>query len=851
MPDPVKDPAGPDPIGQGLAALRAGRPAEAEAIFQAVLARLPGQRDAWNGLALALAARGAWADALAAMERAIGDGAVPASWHANRAAVLVHLGRRADAVGAFAAAVARAPGNADFQMALGEAALAAGEPARAAAALRAGLALDPGRVAGWSNLGTALDALGDAAGAVDAYRTATARGPDVPETWVNLGNALNRGDAAQAALDAFDRALALRPVFAPAEVGRGVALQRLGQGDAAIAAFDAVLARHPEDANAHNNRAVALQDAGLLDAAIAGFRRALALAPADPVPHNNLGSALHGAGRAGEAIPAFRRALELRPDYAEACNNLASALEAEARPDEAVALYRRALALKPAYAKARGNLASLLHTLGRQEEAEAVVEEGVARTPAHLPTRLHAAFTRLHILYRDMAERDRCRAAYRRDLEALAALPLPEEPPALAELAETIGASQPFYLAYQGGNDRDLQALYGDFVCRVTARRHPEFAPRPAMPPVEPGQPIRVGVLSGFFRHHSNWKIPIHGWLEDLDPARIALHGYYTQAVDGAEAARARALCRRFVDGRRTVPAWAAAIRADRLHVLLIPEIGMDPTTVRLAAMRLAPVQATSWGHPQTSGMPTIDDFLSSELMEPDDGDDHYTERLVRLPGLSFRPLPSPVVPAAVDRAELGVEADAVLFWCCQSLFKYLPRDDHVFAAIAARVPQARFVFLGYPVGTAVDRLFRARIAAAFAAAGLDAGRHCRFLGTLDPARFAGVTRLADVFLDAVGWSGCNSALEALEAGVPVVTLPGPLMRGRHSAAILRRAGLDELVARSMEDFVALAARLADDPEWRASLRPRIAAGCRAIAADRAPARGLQSYLLAAAGAAP
>ncbi|WP_374449338.1 tetratricopeptide repeat protein [Stella sp.] len=840
-----------DPIDQGLALLRSGRAGEAEALFRMILERLPGQRDARNGLALALAARAAWADALAEMDRAIGDGAVPASWHANRAAVLRRLGRDGEAATALATATARDPANLAFRHAHGEAALAAGDAAGAVAAFRAVVAADPGRVAAWSNLGTALDAMGDPEGAVDAYRKATEHGAAVPEAWVNLGNALNRSGASAAALAAFACALDLRAGFPPAAVGRGVALHNLGRAEEAIAAFDAVLARHPDDGNAHNNRAVALQDAGRLDEAIAGFRRAVALAPADPVAHNNLGSALQRAGRPKEALAAFGRALELKPDYAEALNNLASALEAEDRAEEAVALYRRALRIKPAYARARGNLASLLHTLGRQEEAEAVLEEGLARTPGHLPTRLRAAFTRLRIVYRDMAERDRCRAAYRRDLEALSAMALPDDPAALAELAETIGASQPFYLAYQGLNDRDLQALYGDFVCRVTARRHPGFAIRPPRPPVEPGRPIRVGLLSGFFRHHSNWKIPIRGWLEDLDPARIAVHAYYTQAIDGPEAARARALCHRFVDGSRTVEAWAETIRADRLHVLLIPEIGMDPTTVRLAAMRLAPVQATSWGHPQTSGMPTIDDFLSSELMEPGDGDHHYTERLVRLPGLSFRPLPASVVPVAVERGELGVEPDAVLFWCCQSLFKYLPDDDRLFPAIAARVPHARFLFLGYPVGTEIDRLFRDRIGGAFAAAGLDAGACCRFLGTLPPERFAGVARQVDVFLDAVGWSGCNSALEALEAGVPVVTMPGRLMRGRHSAAILRRAGLDELIADSPSAYVDLAVRLALDPARRAALRPRIAAGCRRIAEDRAPAAGLQAYLLAAAGAAP
>ncbi len=849
--DGTAAPRAPDPIDAGLAALRSGRGAEAERIFRAILDRFPDHRDACNGMALALAGRGAWDDALAHMDRAVGEGSVPASWHANRGAMLQRLNRHAEALAAFAGAAERGPGNAAFRLQLADAALAMGDFVQAGDAYRQALAIDPTRAAAWSNLGHALEMAGDGPGALAAYRSAIERGPDQPEAWVNLGNALNRGGQAQAALAAFDRALALRPGFPPAESGRGVAFHHCGREEDAIAMFDRMLAANPDDANTHNNRAVSLHAAGRLADAVEGFRRAIALTPGDAAPHNNLGNVLHHAGRTAEALESFGRALELRPDYAEAYNNRGSAREASGDTEAAIDDYRRAVALRPDYPKAHDNLGSLLSMLGRHDEAQTVLDEVLARRPEHLPTRLHAAFARLRIIYRDMDECDRARAAYGRDLAALTAMPLPTDPAQVAELAEAVGASQPFYLAYQGQDDRALQSAYGSFVCRVLAARYPHFAGRPAMPPLGPGERLRVGILSGFFRHHSNWKIPIHGWLEDLDPTRFAVHGYYTQAIEGPEAARARARCARFVAGSRTTAEWAGTIRADRLHVLLIPEIGMDPMTVRLAALRLAPVQATSWGHPQTSGMPSIDDYLSSELMEPPDGNRYYSERLVRLPGLSFRHLPQPVAADAVGRADLGVEEDAVLFWCCQSLFKYLPRDDDLFARIALQLPQARFLFLGYPLGTAVADLFRARMAGAFAQAGLDADRHCRFLGTLAPGRFAGITGLADVFLDSICWSGCNSTIEALGHGLPVVTLPGNLMRGRHSAAILRMIGLDDLIAGSTDEYVAIAVALGRDPILRAAMSRRIAAGRAAIEQDRRPARGLEAYLLAAVGATP
>ena len=94
----------------------------------------------------------------------------------------------------------------------------------------------------------------------------------------------------------------------------------------------------------------------------------------------------------------------------------------------------------------------------------------------------------------------------------------------------------------------------------------------------------------------------------------------------------------------------------------------MDPISTQLAAQRLAPVQCNSWGHPDTSGFPTLDYYLSSDLMEPPDGQDHYTERLVRLPNLSVYYEPIDPSSASIARQDLGLRSTATVYWCAQSL---------------------------------------------------------------------------------------------------------------------------------------------------------------------------------------
>src|SRR5205807_2832883 len=297
-------------------------------------------------------------------------------------------------------------------------------------------------------------------------------------------------------------------------------------------------------------------------------------------------------------------------------------------------------------------------------------------------------------------------------------------------------------------------------------------------------------------------------WLEMLDRERIHLSAYYTSADRDSETEAAEAMCHRFVQGPLSLGDWRRTILDDAPHVLIFPEIGMDKVSAQLAAQRLAAVQCCSWGHPVTSGFPTIDYFVSSELMEPADGAAHYSERLIRLPNLSIYYEAPDVAPVAITRDELGLRTHAPVYWCCQSVPKYLPQFDEVFARIAAEVPDCQFAFIEFGGGKDVTEMFKARLARAFRAVGLDAGDHCVFLPRLAPARFAAAIGQCDVVLDSIGWSGCTSILESLVHNLPIVTLAGEMMRGRHTVAILDMMDIGETTARKIDEYVSIAGLL-------------------------------------------
>lgn len=553
-----------------------------------------------------------------------------------------------------------------------------------------------------------------------------------------------------------------------------------------------------------------------------------------------------GLGLLPDAERSLRHLLSLDPNNALALNNLAMLRSMAGDEDEAMTLLERAVVSDPEFVEARINLGHRLHQGGHGDRAHSVLRGSGTGTSDDLRLRLGSAIARLKIAWESEADLVAGRDAYLADLASI------EEDLARdrirsprADTAEPLSLT-PFYVAYLGLDDVPPQAAFGRIMKRLAESWLGSAATLDPPDPPAQGERVRVGLLSSHFHEHSVWKVITRGWVEGLDPGRFELFGYATGHVRDRVSSEAIARFSGFHHAAASSREWVARIRRDRLHVLLIPEIGMEARSVLLAATRLAPVQAASWGHSITSGLSSVDWFLGSELMEPEGAQCNYTERLQLLPGLSVSLRPAEVRPQGRSRAELGFEDDEVVYWCCQSVFKYLPRHDHVFAEIAGAVPKARFAFLESRRHPGAMRIFKTRLERGFQRAGLSAEAHCRFLpqhasGPEDV--FGDCCRHADVFLDCPDWSGCNTTLESMTFGMPVVTMPGRTMRTRQSTGILRMMGLEETVAPNVDSFIEVAARLGRDRAMRQELRRTIVERRTLLYGDRAPLDALASWI--------
>ena len=170
------------------------------------------------------------------------------------------------------------------------------------------------------------------------------------------------------------------------------------------------------------------------------------------------------------------------------------------------------------------------------------------------------------------------------------------------------------------------------------------------------------------------------------------------------------------------------------------------------------------------------------------------------------------------------------LLLCPQSLFKIHPDNDALFARVLAAVPDAAPRALRGPPSRADARSSRR----GSRAAGIGAAR-VRMLPQCAHDDFLRVNRVCDAMLDTLHWSGGNTSLDALACGLPIVTLPGRFMRGRQSAAMLAMMGVDELVARDVDDYVRIVARSRAMRACRAALAQRIRDAHARVFDDPAP----------------
>jgi protein O-GlcNAc transferase len=703
----------------------------------------------------------------------------------------------------------------------------------------------------------------------DLITSALRSNPQNPPAMNNLGMVYLRNGDLDLAYGQFERVVKEQPNFSEGLANLGTVLRQLGRPREALVPLRRAYSDNPQSAMLCNLIGACLMDTGEPHAAVKFFEAATLAEPAEGDGWGNLAIALNNIGELGRAQACADKAVAMRPGSSAALAARAGVEFERGQIETAIETYREAIALPDPSTQTYCAFANALSTSGRCEEALDYLRQSLAINGNNVIARWKLAMSQIRSFYNTTAEIEVSRQAFSESLENLQSWFRATRRP---EAYAAVGSTQPFFIAYHPFNNRDLLTHYGK-LCSDWMTSLPTDMPlaRPGQRTIPlngsvAGRKMRIGIASAHIRDHSVWNAITKGWIQHMDKARFDIWLFQLGRTNDEETAQARRQVAHFEDGPKTAQGWVRAIREAQLDALIYPEIGMDALTTQLASLRLAPVQAAAWGHPETTGLPTMDLYLSGEALEPADADGNYCERLVRLPnlGVCVEPLtPSIAIPALQS---LGLASDEPLLLCPGSPFKYSPMYDHIWARIAkglqgggskrgwARITDrlsgknnGRLVFFRSN-NVSMDTLLSQRLRRAFDVEKVDFDAHVRVIPYLDRPQFFGLMQHAALLLDTVGFSGFNNALQAIEAGLPVLAYEGAFMRGRLASGIMRRMGLAELVVSTDEAFIEAAIELAGNVSRRSELRVEIANRRKILFHDSEPVRALERCLIEAIG---
>ena len=722
---------------------------------------------------------------------------------------------------------------------LGEACRCLGLFTEAKESYEKAICLRPAFAEAQNNLGIVLHELGRLDAAIRAYEQALLAAPDSVRTLMNLGSAFIEAGLFPEAVTCFERVISLDIACMEAYHGlcrASVALERPGEE---LTRFAKALETRPDASSMLNNLGEALQDLDRIDEALSLYDRALLIDPYSSRTHHNRGLLLESLGRIDEAYGSLKKAVRLEPERAEAHDDLGRLYYEQGLFDEAKGLFQAAVDKKDAFALGHAHLGAILAQEGLLESAAAHYEKADALSPRSGVKVILA--TLAPVIPRSAEEIRSARGAMERKIDDLLGQGLSIDDP-----FRNIGKAN-FYLAYQGLDDRDIQtklARFYESICPSLAyvALHCRTWDEP-----EGGKRIRIGFLSKHLRNHTIGQF-MRGLIAHLDRDAFEVHLFlFPHKKDDITA---------FIEGHadsatllpEVLSAARRVVAAKKLDILFYPDIGMDSFTYFLAFSRLAPVQCAFYGHPITTGIRSIDYFISHSDCEVPEGDAHYSERLVKLSeGVTYayyyRP---PAQTSTKGRADFSLADSDHVYLCAQSLFKVHPDFDGMLQGILSKDKKGLAVFFQGERATWTD-LLTERLKESLG----DSIHRVRFVARQPYEEYLRLVALSDVILDTPHFNGGATTFDALALGVPIVTLPGAYMRGRQTYALYKRMGIMDCIVHTPQEYVDKAVRLAADASYREGIRRKICANNHLIFEDIAMIRELETHLKAMVRAVP
>ncbi len=679
-----------------------------------------------------------------------------------------------------------------------------------------------------TNIGVRLKSGGLPAAAIEHYEDAVKILPTHGQAYYNLGVAYAEHGSTEKAIESYNKCLESFPGHTEAWCNLGVIHKNEGRIVEAIECYNKSLSSNPNFELAKRNLAVALCDSGraLKDSgdrksASACYKRAVALWPDNADAHYYLGVLYSEAGKLERALASYSLAVQFNENFAEAQNNLGVVHKDLGNLDKAMECYQKALSVNDDHVQTHNNIGVGYTLMGNTDLASLHLNKCIELSPTY-----SEATNNLGVLLRDYGDIDGAISMYEQCYKLDPRADMAAQNRLHALNYSDFWTKEDVYLehkkwgdAYQARVDGEVAAFVEKNPTNKLASTVLKYATEPPSPnpkiPRGPGtnKPLRVAYLSpDFFTHsvsyfaevlfanHSNNAVTVFAY------ANVARQDAKTERLRNYPCVKNRW---RNIWGKTSVEV-AEMILADEIDILVELAGHTANNRMDVMALRLAPIQVTWIGYPNTTGLPSIHYRVVDGQVDPVDTTQKFSEKLWRLPETFLCYTPATDAPGTTSPPPSELSGGIITFGSFNVLAKLQPRTIKVWAKILNRVPDSRLLIKAKPLGS---KKAKERLEAQFKTYGIGAGR--LDLVPLIPANASHLQAYAnmDVGLDPFPYAGTTATCEALYMGVPVVTMGVKPENGDHAmnvgATLLTTIGHSELIAYTEDEYVDKAVELA------------------------------------------
>lgn len=648
-------------------------------------------------------------------------------------------------------------------------------------------------------LGKALTLNNNLQGSEKWYLRAVSIQPNLAKSYYNLGFVHEQQDEWEQAIDSYSYAVSINPNYTKAHYRLGLIFKRQKNLSKAIEQFSQVLAIDPKNQAAKFNLALLWQQGAggdfiqsLLD------KTELELLPQLTQQINDTGARLVSQGKWEQAKSCFQYLIELDPEIFLGHYNLAVVLQNQKYDSEAISAYLRALKINPKDLDALKQLAYLYYTNRQNDLAQECFQKILQLEPNHgeiyeilgfiaeKQGKLSKCISLLNEALRINPDNPKLHSYFLFNLSSLISF-TPQE---------ILDSAQLWY----------QQQIVNQSLPTLTTHSRDQTVNRR----------LRIGYISPDFRRHSVSAF-IKPILQHHQRTEFEVFCY-------GEVGKPDAITDEIID---ICDAWRSTVGLSDLQVAELIQADCIDILVDLAGhtannrmvvlgMKPAPIQATYLGYFATTGLPTIDYWITDEVLHPHNTQEKTSETIWRLPRcyVGYEPLQN--VP---EEKELPYEKTGIFtFSSFNNLRKLTPETFALWIEILKAVPNSRLV-LKIASSDVFNPLITEKIQTPFVEQGIDPKRIFLYSAYASDEDHLNVYNQVDLHLDSIPYTGCTTTCEALWMGVPTLTLAGTRKMERMSTTLLHSVGLDDFIAHSTAEYVQKAIALAENPEYLQCLR--------------------------------